>query len=496
MRTTQRTQPNRDLTRWRQAYSRGDTRTLRPEARARGETPDPPDPNPALRLARGFRSSSRPVPPTSPFVVSPVPPPFRAQMAVLADALRTRARGNLGAASLPRHLRRRATSHVRPYKLALRRRPNAKRRRTLEARGLDPSADGAAAYAFAFTVETKHVRVRGAARRDDVLSARDAPSRPASRARRLETHLWHAKRFVGRRRARASSRRSVDPVAAAVGARSIATREPPRWRTTRRTTPRSRWWVLARPWTRRFATSSTPVASASSHGRVRARRDGARRRHSRRRGRPRRARHVPPIRHGRRRGDGVDARGGGGDGGSDPRRRRETGMICARVASIARRRASKSCGATARDVVDAILGGGRALDDVDGVFGETCEVPRGVASRARTAGIARDAARRVSAKRRIIRPRRCTRTSSRERAADHRLGRHRDRGENAREGAAPATPSEYAAYRASRRARAFRLHCRDGGSSPPRLGNDVGGPRRCRRRRCRNRARRRRRVVL
>ena len=84
-------------------------------------------------------------------------------MAVLADALRTRARGNLGAASLPRHLRRRATSH-RPYKLALRRRPNAKRRRTLEARGLDPSADGAAAYAFAFTVETKHVRVHWCAR--------------------------------------------------------------------------------------------------------------------------------------------------------------------------------------------------------------------------------------------------------------------------------------------------------------------------------------------
>ena len=52
-------------------------------------------------------------------------------MAVLVDALRARTGGELGAASLPRHLRRRATSH-NPYHRSTKHRPNMKRRRLLE----------------------------------------------------------------------------------------------------------------------------------------------------------------------------------------------------------------------------------------------------------------------------------------------------------------------------------------------------------------------------
>jgi len=63
-------------------------------------------------------------------------------MAVLVDALQTRAGGTLGAASLPRHLRRRATSH-NPYARVTKHRPNLKRRKTIEDSG--ESVDAAAA---------------------------------------------------------------------------------------------------------------------------------------------------------------------------------------------------------------------------------------------------------------------------------------------------------------------------------------------------------------
>ena len=145
------------------------------------------------------------------------------------------------------------------------------------------------------------------------------------------------------------------------------------------------------------------------------------------------------------------------------------------VASIARRRRGEVCGATARDVVDAILGGGRALDDVDGVFGETCEVPRGVASRARTAGDPRDAARRVSEKTEYS----IETVHSDVIAGTGALTTDSDviaiAAKTPEKAPAPATPSEYAAYRASRRASAFRLNCRDG-RKPPRLDADAKAP--------------------
>ena len=59
---------------------------------------------------------------------------------MLTNALHARTGGDLGAASLPRHLRRRATSH-NPYRGSTKRRPNAKRRRALiDAAGLAPYA--------------------------------------------------------------------------------------------------------------------------------------------------------------------------------------------------------------------------------------------------------------------------------------------------------------------------------------------------------------------
>ena len=72
---------------------------------------------------------------------------------MLTDALHARTGGDLGAASLPRHLRRRATSH-NPYRGSTKHRPNAKRRRALDAAGLAPadvasrvgSATGAGAF--------------------------------------------------------------------------------------------------------------------------------------------------------------------------------------------------------------------------------------------------------------------------------------------------------------------------------------------------------------
>ena len=466
MRTTQRTQPNRDLTRWRQAYSRGDTRTLRPEARARGETPDP--------TRSESRASARA---RFPIVVSPRSPnlpvrrltPFLHPSARRWLSSRTHFERARAATSAPRvslatsDAARRAIARTSSPSDAVPTRSDAGRSR----RGASTHPPTAPPRTPSRSPSRRNTcACIGAARRDDVLSARDAPSRPP-----LERVGW--RRTSGTRNGSrcvvvgASSRRSVDPVAAAVGARSIATREPPRWRTTRRTTPRSRWWVLARPWTRRFATSSAAAwRRIGVVSRVRARRDGARRRHSRRRGRPRRARHVPPIRHGRRRGDGVDARGGGGDGGSDPRRRRERRGVATRRVNSATTRV-EVCGATARDVVDAILGGGRALDDVDGVFGETCEVPRGVASRARTAGDPRDAARRVSEK---------TEYSMETVHSDVIAGTGASTTDSdviaiaaktPEKASAPATPSEYAAYRASRRARAFRLHHRDGREAYP-----------------------------
>ena len=387
-------------------------------------------------------------------------------MAVLADALRTRARGNLGAASLPRHLRRRATSH-RPYKLALRRRPNAKRRQDAR-RGASTHPPTAPPRTPSRSPSRRNTcACIGAARRDDVLSARDAPSRPP-----LERVGW--RRTSGTRNGSrcvvvgASSRRSVDPVAAAVGARSIATREPPRWRdashhaafalvgprasvdetirgvvdaaascvgVVSRAFARARWRSTPTFTTTRASPSRpscflrsatdddaamawTPAAAAETAGRI------------------------------------LD----------DAARRR--GVATRRVNSATTR--VEVCGATARDVVDAILGGGRALDDVDGVFGETCEVPRGVASRARTAGDPRDAARRVSEK---------TEYSMETVHSDVIAGTGASTTDSdviaiaaktPEKASAPATPSEYAAYRASRRARAFRLHHRDGRSLPTR----------------------------
>ena len=394
-------------------------------------------------------------------------------MAVLADALRTRARGNLGAASLPRHLRRRATSH-RPYKLALRRRPNAKRRRTLEARGLDPSADGAAAYAFAFTVETKNVRVhwcRAARRRPE--RARRAESTP-SRARRLETHLWHAKRFEMRRRWGVVS----------------AERRPGRGRGWRAFDRHARTAAVAHDASHHAAFALVgprasvdetirdvvdAAASASASSRAFARGEMALDAdiHDDE-GVP-----VAPVMFLRSATDDDAAMAW------TPAAAAETaGRIldaAARRRGVATRRVNRAttrvevCGATARDVVDAILGGGRALDDVDGVFGETCEVPRGVASRARTAGDPRDAARRVSEKTDYS----METVHSDVIAGTGALTTDSDviaiAAKTPEKASAPATPSEYAAYRASRRARAFRLNCRDGREAS-RLDADAKAP--------------------
>ena len=68
---------------------------------------------------------------------------------MLLDALRARAGGFLGAASLPRHLRRRATSHNPRNRRA--KRPNAKRAKRVDdagfATGPDPSADDSPTFA-------------------------------------------------------------------------------------------------------------------------------------------------------------------------------------------------------------------------------------------------------------------------------------------------------------------------------------------------------------
>ena len=158
---------------------------------------------------------------------------------MLTNALHARTGGDLGAASLPRHLRRRATSH-NPYRGSTKRRPNAKRRRALiDATGLAPALIGSATGAGVRVgtspgvtvhwcrrarrrparLHAKHVDAAGggtekAANRedeetgtededdeDDPTLARvedvcgDDPSARTGRLRRLETHVWHAKRF-------------------------------------------------------------------------------------------------------------------------------------------------------------------------------------------------------------------------------------------------------------------------------------------------------------
>ena len=415
-------------------------------------------------------------------------------MAVLADALRTRARGHLGAASLPRHLRRRATSH-RPHKLALKRRPNAKRRRALEARGLDPSADGAAAYAFALAVRTKHVRVhwcRAArrrperARRADVESRRmrtraitegrvdesdesdadsdvdhlmaiedvcghlsDANAIGDGPPRRLETHLWHAKRFEMRRRwgvvaaerrpGRGRGWRSFDrharTAAVAHDASHHAAFALVGDRASIDATIRARIDADARAATSSlaFARGEIAVDAAMVDD------DGV---------------PVAPVMFLRSSTDDDVAMAW-----TPAAAAKTVGRIledAARPRGVETRRADDAttrvevCGATARAVVDAILGGRGALDGVDG---EACEVPRGVVSRVRTAGDPREAA--WAARRRTAE----TPGSPEDNVADAAdasdvLAAAAKSPEDAR---VPATPSEYAAYRASRNARAFGL---------------------------------------
>ena len=126
------------------------------------------------------------------------------------------------------------------------------------------------------------------------------------------------------------------------------------------------------------------------------------------------------------------------------------------------------CGATARAVVDAILGGRSegargALGDVDGE-GLACEVPRGVVSRVRTAGDPREAAR--AARRRGRGDAGAETKGSENDVADASdvLAVAAKSPEDAR---VPATPSEYAAYRASRNARAFGLASASASASAP-----------------------------
>ena len=414
MRTTQRTQPNRDLTRWRQAYSRGDTRTLRPEARARGETPDP--------TRSESRASARA---RFPIVVSPRSPnlpvrrltPFLHPSARRWLSSRTHFERARAATSAPRvslatsDAARRAIARTSSPSDAVPTRSDAGRSR----RGASTHPPTAPPRTPSRSPSRrKTCACIGAARRDDVPSARDAPSRPP-----LERVGW--RRTSGTRNGSrcvvvgASSRRSVDPVAAAVGARSIATREPPRWRTTRRTTPRSRWWVLARPWTRRFATSSTPPR--------RRRRRLTRSREARWRSTPtftttraspsRPSCSSDPPRTTTRRWRGRPRR----------RRRRRVGSSTTprdveasrRVASIARRRASK-CAARRHATSSTRSSAEDARSTTSTAYSERRARCRGVSRVAREPRGIRETRREESPKRRSIRWRRCTRTSSRERA--------------------------------------------------------------------------------
>ena len=178
---------------------------------------------------------------------------------MLLDALRARAGGFLGAASLPRHLRRRATSHNPRNRRA--KRPNAKRAKRVDDAGFatGPSADDSPTFAtrnpprtvkssrYRFAIESvpevrwcrrarrRPERVRLANRERLVLanaassaetrlgetktSSREeeegfetseevfrfgfglagserADRRTSTHWRRLETHAWHAKRFA------------------------------------------------------------------------------------------------------------------------------------------------------------------------------------------------------------------------------------------------------------------------------------------------------------
>ena len=167
---------------------------------------------------------------------------------MLLDALRARAGGFLGAASLPRHLRRRATSHNPRNRRA--KRPNAKRAKIVDDAGFaaGPSANAnrnpprtvkSSRYRFAIESQLEVRWCRRARRRpervrlanrerlalanaapsnvarlgetktsfeegfetSEVLFRSEAGSERADRRtsahwRRLETHAWHAKRFA------------------------------------------------------------------------------------------------------------------------------------------------------------------------------------------------------------------------------------------------------------------------------------------------------------
>ena len=166
----------------------------------------------------------------------------------MLDALRARAGGFLGAASLPRHLRRRATSHNPRNRRA--KRPNAKRAKIVDDAGFaaGPSANAnrnpprtvkSSRYRFAIESQLEVRWCRRARRRpervrlanrerlalanaapsnvarlgetktsfeegfetSEVLFRSEAGSERADRRtsahwRRLETHAWHAKRFA------------------------------------------------------------------------------------------------------------------------------------------------------------------------------------------------------------------------------------------------------------------------------------------------------------
>ena len=166
---------------------------------------------------------------------------FPSQLAILTDALHARSNSFLGAASLPRHLRRRATSHAPRDRRA--KRPNAKRTKIINGAGFEADATKSpysSKYHFALNKGIAVCWCRNARRRpervrlanrerlllgeenknddDDKMDSEPAEivasvenvcmgiqsestSRVVSKLRsdtnwrRLETHTWHAKRF-------------------------------------------------------------------------------------------------------------------------------------------------------------------------------------------------------------------------------------------------------------------------------------------------------------
>ena len=169
------------------------------------------------------------------------------QLGVLVDALRARSRGFIGAASLPRHLRRRATSHNPRDRRQ--KRPNAKRAKVLADAGFGECQknenETVSRYKFSFSVKNvamhwcraatrRPERARVANRKKLVLGSDDGKfgdenadtkrkgetgddasdqetgcqsvghvcgafsetkNETQKHWRRLETHVWHAKRF-------------------------------------------------------------------------------------------------------------------------------------------------------------------------------------------------------------------------------------------------------------------------------------------------------------